>query len=684
MNIADKNKERSTIILAVISLVVIGLTVLLYTLQTFRHQREAEEQHLFLTSRAVYMSIERTVRRGPVREGEDRLSPRTSEFFQTLEQDGDVLFVGIVTEHGDKLLTSPGQGGNPVELTDTVVTQLIADGEWHGRFKVGKSEAYIYGKRLAPLLGMHSSLRDALGPPGFLVVGIDMEKSLSAYAGFRKNVLFQGLYILCAVVFTWFLGMRYLARRDQAGKAAGLEQFQATLLDNLPDGLITISPDGSVYSANPAALHILRRESHSIVGQPAANLPANLASCLQEHSQPLWQQITYERSKLEVLALQLEDDRENAWMLIIRDRTQLRRLEQSLADAEKLAAIGTLAAGVAHEVRNPLSSLRGFAQYFVKKLAGKQPEEEYAKTMVREADRLNRVITDLLFLGRPKPVNLQPVDLEGLLQEIAGLLRFDLESRKTEIDIRLDAKTLLADRDALKQALLNLVLNSLDALQSVPPATLDQPTAPPAAHAGGHLGTPMTAHAAERPVDSPLPVGEEDIPLLPALPVPGKGGPLRIRSGLILADKSPAERGGRQGTPEGVFIDVQDLGCGMNEEQQTQAFDAFFTAKASGTGLGLALVKRIMVDHMGQTLIASAPGAGTTIRLYFPMGQTQNAHLAASAGASSLAGASPLLAEPSQTVAAPAQTLTLSSQTVAVPAQPAAVHGDNDEIAAGH
>lgn len=617
MEIAEKTKERSTVILAVLTLLIIGTTVLVSTNQTFRHQREAEEQHLYLTSRAVYLSVERSVRRGPVREGENRLSPRTADFFQALEQDGDVLFVGIIDEHEERLLTSPLHGETPIKLPDGMLTEMFRDGEWHGRVILGKRGAYVYAKLLEPLRGMHMSLRDDLGPPGFLVVGIDMEKHLSAYAGFRKNVIFQGLYILAAALLTWGLGVSFLARRDQAKKAAALELFQAKLLDNLPDGLMTLTAEGIVRSANPAALHILKREAREVLARPLSALPAelssNLADCIGKDGKSTeWQHVHFGRAELEVMALPLSNDPENAWLLIIRDRTRLRTLEKNLADAEKLAAVGTLAAGVAHEVRNPLSSLRGFAQYFVKKLAGRAPEEEYAKTMVREADRLNRVITDLLFLGRPKPIAPREVDLAVLMREISALLRFDLEKSDISLSVQLGACTVFADADALKQALLNLVLNGLDAVQQ--------------ARAKGAAQLSLL-QAKDSRVAAPIPVresgpgapGQEEPPLATCIPAlspatapdmssPDLPGPDQSEFLLIASGE----------TPDGIWIDVRDKGCGMTAEQQAHAFEAFFTAKEHGTGLGLALVQRTMLDHGGNAFIASEPGRGSTVRLFFP------------------------------------------------------------------
>lgn len=611
MEIAEKTKERSTVALAVMTLVVIGVTVMLSATQTFRHQREAEEQHLYLTSRAVYLAIENSVRRGPVREGEDRLSPRTADFFESLEQDGDVLFVGIIDELGDTMLTSSLHGDRPVTLPPAMVEEMRREGEWHGRLTLGAYGGYLYGKRLGPLKGMHMSLRDDFGQPGFLVVGIDMEKHLAVYERFRRNVIFQALYILTAAAITWALGLSFLARRDQARKAAALELFQARLLDNLPDGLITLGRNGTVRSANPAALRIVKRSSRDVLGQPLSALPACVSSCVAPREEGgecgdengCWRHCAYEGAQLEIMTLPLSDDAEHARLAIIRDRTALRNLEKSLADAEKLAAVGSLAAGVAHEVRNPLSSLRGFAQYFVKKLSGRQPEEEYAKTMVREADRLNRVITDLLFLGRPKAIAPRDVPLGPLVRDIIALLRFDLELCDMDVYLDLKAETVFADPEGLKQALLNLVLNSLDALKSRKGRAQEEvqiPLLPPPESARGG-----EAWEEEKPFFDPEQRGEGQWhdPTHPVVPDPARCPPLGIVSGE---------------SPGGVWVEVRDTGSGMSSGVRMQAFEAFFTDKEHGTGLGLALVQRTMLDHGGTALIASQPGTGCAVRLFFP------------------------------------------------------------------
>ncbi len=581
MEIADKNTERSTVITAVLTLIIIGVSLLVSTWQSMRHQQVAEEEHLFLTSRAVLLSVESSLRRGPVREGADRLTQRTLEFFQELEQEGDVLFAGIFDpQGGGRLMTSPAHGSAAIDLPMEVLQALFNEGSWHGQLTVGGRAVYAYSKRLGPSRGRQMGFQPDTKPPVFLIVGIDMERHLGAYRGYRQTALFQAGYILAAALFSWALAVSFLARRDQARRAAVLERFQAKLLDNLPDGLLTFASHGEethIISANPAALSILQTRTEDLLGKGISALPQPLAACVTAHttgeSAHKWEPVTSGSSYLEVLILPLAEPGNQDFMMIVRDRTQLRSLEKSLADAEKLAVIGTLAAGVAHEVRNPLSALRGFAQYFVKKLSGKEPEESYAKTMVREADRLNRVITDLLFLGRPKGIAPVEIALAPLVEDIAALLRFDLEQKNIQITLQLDAPAVFADAEALKQALLNLLLNSLDAL---PPQTVAQPQ-------------DTRAPAADVPPD-----GQE------AAPSPL---PLVVASGY-----------GEQT----VWVEVRDTGCGMTPEEERQAFEPFFTAKEQGTGLGLALVQRTMLEHGGAASVTTSPGCGCVVRLEFP------------------------------------------------------------------
>lgn len=145
---------------------------------------------------------------------------------------------------------------------------------------------------------------------------------------------------------------------------------------------------------------------------------------------------------------------------------EVQRLEAEVRRTEKLAAVGTLAAGVAHEIRNPLSSIKGYATYFRQRFPADSEDREAADVMVREVDRLNRVITDLLGLSRPDTATLKPVRMEYVIDHVIRVVRHNAAEKKIKVSTSL-ARSLppvMGDMERLNQALLNLCLNAIEAM----------------------------------------------------------------------------------------------------------------------------------------------------------------------------------------------------------------------------
>jgi two-component system sensor histidine kinase HydH len=174
------------------------------------------------------------------------------------------------------------------------------------------------------------------------------------------------------------------------------------------------------------------------------------------------------RIPLSLIAAPLKDEmgREMGSVLLLRDLREIRDLQEKVRRSERLASLGRLAAGVAHEIRNPLSSIRGFAQYFVNRLKGHEEDQGYASIMVKEVDRLNRVITDLLDFARPKEPRREMHSLENILDHSLKLLEPELTGKKVGIEKEFEPNLppVFTDRDQISQAFLNLLLNSLESI----------------------------------------------------------------------------------------------------------------------------------------------------------------------------------------------------------------------------
>ncbi|WP_154022679.1 two-component system sensor histidine kinase ZraS [Klebsiella oxytoca] len=232
-----------------------------------------------------------------------------------------------------------------------------------------------------------------------------------------------------------------------------------------------------------------------------------------------------------------------------------KQLQEATARKEKLLALGHLAAGVAHEIRNPLSSIKGLARYFAERTPADGEAHQLALVMAREADRLNRVVSELLELVRPAHLKYQSVDLNEVITHSLQLVSQDAASRA--ISLKFIAQPALcriqADPDRLKQVLLNLYLNAIHAI--------------------------------------------------------GRDGVITVAV--------------RECGDGRVKVSVADSGKGMTAEQLQAIFTPYFTTKADGTGLGLAVVQNIVEQHGGTIYAESTPGKGALFTLYLPVNGQQ-------------------------------------------------------------
>jgi len=276
-----------------------------------------------------------------------------------------------------------------------------------------------------------------------------------------------------ALYFIFIVQNYYLVDRS----LAQMKTYTENVLESVADGIISVDPQEKMVTWNRRALEIL--------GLPAETLKkTNLREILGLHLESLWesekeqgeireQEIIFRPSpeqeiplSLRITPLKDEKGQKMGSVILLRDLREIKDLQEKVRRSERLASLGRLAAGVAHEIRNPLSSIRGFAQYFLKRFKGQEEEQSYAAVMVREVDRLNRVITELLDFARPKVPQRESHLLPEILDHTLQLLNDELKKSRIEVEKNYEANLprVLVDRDQLSQAFLNLLLNSVESM----------------------------------------------------------------------------------------------------------------------------------------------------------------------------------------------------------------------------
>lgn len=259
----------------------------------------------------------------------------------------------------------------------------------------------------------------------------------------------------------------------------------------------------------------------------------------------------------------LSDGKISGNLIHLEDVTDKRRREAQLRRAESLAALTTLAAGVAHEIKNPLASIRiqlGIIRRILEKNCTKKTESIFHNISLveQEIDRLNSIVVDFLFAVRPMDITLILDRAEEVIDEVVELMRHEAEDQHIRIVTQIEPNLpdVMIDRKNLKQALLNIVKNAIAAMPD--------------------------------------------------------GGVLTI-SASVKNDE--------------LQIAVSDTGIGIPEELMTKIFEPYFTTKESGTGLGLTITFKIVKEHNGEITVESTPSKGSTFTIHLPLPQPEQKSL---------------------------------------------------------
>ena len=313
-------------------------------------------------------------------------------------------------------------------------------------------------------------------PPLIVFVGFNMDKieKASREDTFRTVMTALVLVLIGSLaIVSLFLVQAYRLARLSLSR---MTVFSETLVKHMPIGLLAVDKSGLIVACNEQASGLLSVSCTEAVGREAIRLLpvafSQLLNRISKQTDLAEQDITITSEKngaqtWEVVATVFADeDVHEGKILLARNVTAIRQMEQEVARSRHLNAIGSLAAGVAHEIRNPLSSIKGFAVYFKQRLAGNAEDEQTTDIMIAETERLNRVISQLIEFARPLELKKEQTNLVDLIRHTIRLVNAEAGKNAVEIDVKTDEDLPLADidPDKIKQVLLNIFLNALSAM----------------------------------------------------------------------------------------------------------------------------------------------------------------------------------------------------------------------------
>jgi two-component system nitrogen regulation sensor histidine kinase GlnL len=354
------------------------------------------------------------------------------------------------------------------------------------------------------------------------------------------------------------------------------QQLYALIVENIGEAVIALDPQERISLFNPAAQtltgmsekHCLGRIFSECFGHQKilCRLVEKALSAGRSISDHETVELQRSKKSLPVSAtvspLFTQSGEQQGAVLIMRDLTQIRTLEDAIRRADRLSMVGTMAAGLAHEIKNPLGGIKGAAQLLQMELDAGSPLTEYPQVMIRETERVNNIIEELLDLSRSKPVIRNEVNIGKILNEIILLQSQAFSEKELKFKIYLDPSipSILGDENLLTQLFLNLIKNAGEAIEEAGEIRVTTRI-----DSDYHLSAP----------------GERSVPL--------------------------------------VKIVIEDDGPGIPAEQGERIFTPFYTTKTGGTGLGLATCQKIVCDHHGLLSVKNRKEGGCAFTISLPL-----------------------------------------------------------------
>jgi len=310
-----------------------------------------------------------------------------------------------------------------------------------------------------------------------IFVGLDMSSIESARLSDARHTIVMAVILLLvgfSGIILLFLTQSYRTARTSLYR---IKAFSDNIVENMPIGILTTDPQKKIVSMNNAAGNILCVSGKDIIGKDAKQiLPNKLYDKIENLNdeegfveEEIDCPIRGIKIPIELNTTLLNDESGGSLgkVILLKDLSEVSELRKEIARSQRLASVGRLAAGVAHEIRNPLSSIKGFATYFKERYDKKAEDENIANVMVQEVDRLNRVVSQLLEFSKPITITKKSIRMKPFIEDSLKMIEQQAAEKKINIQTiyLFEEDKALLDTDRLSQVLLNLYLNALESME---------------------------------------------------------------------------------------------------------------------------------------------------------------------------------------------------------------------------
>lgn len=416
-------------------------------------------------------------------------------------------------------------------------------------------------------------IEDSTSEQGRITNAADAMEQSAARSIRIWNIIAMLVALVVAAATIWQVQSRFMQTRQSTEDARREREFSNQMLEGMVSAIAAIDRHDRIRSANAAFFGIFPQAAigasiHDRVGSP------NSVKLLEAATASHIEVATYRgrwnveddgaSGTYDVYSSPLEIDGEHGQILTLVDVTEAAKSEAALRRTESLAAVGSAAAQLAHEIKNPLGSIR-LGVEMLRQYTSDPDADKTISLVERGIHHLNKLVVDVTQFSRPRQLEFGETDLHDVINSSLELVADRIQEKETPISVHFDAQPIHGtwDKEQLREVFVNLLANAIDASETKSPVEISTEL--------------ITANNAPRKFDA-APALQRDL----------------------------------------ARIVIKDHGSGMNEKALAHLFEPFFTTKKRGTGLGLSIVRQIIDLHRGTIEVESEKGKGTTFRIELP------------------------------------------------------------------